>query len=89
MIEIETQWFIFLYLLLFLTAIFSAWVGFEIFRRRVGRRTRDRAINCPRCGMTFLPPAAGDIFPCPRCGGKIELCNPGRRFARSADKPAD
>lgn len=73
MIQIETQWFIFLYLLLFLTAIFSAWISFEIFRRRVGRRTRDRAITCPRCGMVFQPPAQNDIFPCPRCGGKMEL----------------
>jgi uncharacterized paraquat-inducible protein A len=72
MIPVETQWFIFLYLLFFLTAIFTAWVGFDIYSRRVGKRIREKAADCPHCGMTFIPPGGEEIITCPRCAGKME-----------------
>jgi uncharacterized C2H2 Zn-finger protein len=76
MIPVEISWFLFAYLLLTLGGIFIAWWGFEVYRRRVGRRFRQAAWRCPQCGMIFMPEDTEAVCRCPRCGGGVE--NPAR-----------
>lgn len=72
MFAVETTWFVFFYLTLFLGAVLLAWLGSEAYRRRTGRRYRVSALTCRFCGMVFLPKEEEGLVVCPRCEAKNE-----------------
>lgn len=53
MIPISPQWFVFLYLLLFLSGIFILWIAFESYWQRVRRKDRRKTLRCDFCGAEF------------------------------------
>lgn len=80
MIQLSPQWFVFLYLLLFLSCILALWVGFEAYWRWERKKDRERVRQCRNCGARFdverlssapasqLTPATSSPLPCPACG---------------------
>jgi len=68
MIPIETSWFVFLYLFLFLSAIFLTWIGFEMRCRRPSQETPSGLLTCRQCGMVFAQSKRKNFRICPRCG---------------------
>ena len=83
MISVPLDWFVFLYLFVFLGGILLIWSAFEMYWRRVERRNRARHLHCPLCGMNFgRERGAGAnsgaearplLAECPRCGHRVEI----------------
>jgi len=81
-LTVETTWFVFFYLTLFLGAIVLAWLGSEAYRWKTGRRFRVASLSCRLCGMVFLPSKTESLAECPRCGAKNENKNAVCRSAK-------
>lgn len=85
MIPIETAWFVFLYLMIFLIIIFGVWIGFEASRRRTGRRLRIASLTCRQCGMIFLPNSLQSVIVCPRCNARNENRHQNAKNQKNAE----
>ncbi len=72
MIRISLPWLVCVYLLVFLAAIFFAWIGYEMVRKyREGRSLRHR-LRCTICGMEYADRTPTVLPRCPRCGSLNE-----------------
>jgi len=72
MIRLSLPYLVFAYMLIFLAAIFTVWIAYEMARRyREGRTTWHR-IRCALCGMEYEDRSPEILPRCPRCGGRNE-----------------
>ncbi len=72
MIHVSLSLLIFIYLGVFLTVIFSAWLRYEWVRRRRENRALRHRLRCAICALEFED-ATTDLLPrCPRCGSLNE-----------------
>jgi uncharacterized C2H2 Zn-finger protein len=72
MIRIALPWLVFAYLLVFLAAIFTVWIAYEMVRRfRENRGVRHR-LQCAICGMLYEDRTKTPLPHCPRCGSLNE-----------------
>ncbi|MFZ4681630.1 MAG: hypothetical protein ACOYMS_03935 [Terrimicrobiaceae bacterium] len=72
MIRISLPWLVCVYLLVFLSAIFLAWIAYEMVRKfREGRSLRHR-LRCTICGMEYEDRTPTILPRCPRCGSLNE-----------------
>jgi rRNA maturation endonuclease Nob1 len=72
MIRVSLTVLIFIYLALFLMAIFALWIGFEWRRQRRERQAARHRIRCTLCAFAFEDPSAEPLPRCPRCGSLNE-----------------
>lgn len=72
MIDLELPWLVFAYLLVFLAAIFSAWIAYETVRRYRERHAQRDRLQCGICGMEYEDHSGTDLPKCPRCGSLNE-----------------
>ena len=72
MIRIALPWLVFAYLLVFLAAIFTAWIAYEIVRRFRETRALRHRLQCAICGMIFEDRTPAELPHCPRCGSLTE-----------------
>jgi hypothetical protein len=72
MIHATLTTLVFAYLGIFLGAIFSNWIAWNIGRLRRERRALRHRIRCVLCSFEFEDPSE-DLLPrCPRCGSLNE-----------------
>lgn len=76
MIRIELEWLVFVCLLVFLTGIFSVWIGYEFARRQNARRALRHRLRCPVCSMEYEEHSPDLLATCPRCGSLNERSKP-------------
>jgi rRNA maturation endonuclease Nob1 len=72
MIRINLAELVFAYLLVFLAAILTVWIAYEMVRRVREKRSRQYRIRCAVCGMEFEDRTPAILPRCPRCGGLNE-----------------
>ncbi len=72
MIRIELPWLVFAYLLVFLAAIFSVWIAYEMIRRSRDARSHRGRLRCALCAMEFTDRESASLPRCPRCGSLNE-----------------
>lgn len=72
MIALSPLGLIFLYLLLFLAAIFVVWIGSEMARTQRESRSRNYRFQCAVCGGRFEDRTATLLPRCPHCGNLNE-----------------
>ncbi len=72
MIRVSLPWLVCVYLMVFLAAIFFAWIAYEMVRKfREGRSLRHR-LRCTICGMEYEDRTPTVLPRCPRCGSLNE-----------------
>lgn len=76
MIRIELPWMIFVYLLIFLSAIFLIWIACETARRKLDRRASRHRLQCKICGLQYEDSSEIPLPKCPRCGSQNERSRP-------------
>lgn len=75
MIRVELHTLVFIYLLVFLAAIFLVWIPYEMVKRfRESRSVRGR-IKCAVCGMEYEDRSSTSLPSCPNCGSLNERLN--------------
>lgn len=75
MIRLEIHTLVFVYVLVFLAAIFAVWIPYAMVRRfRESRSVRGR-IKCAVCGMEFEDRTSTSLPRCPSCGSLNERIN--------------
>lgn len=72
MIRVSLTVLIFIYLAVFLTAVFSLWIWVEWSRQRRERHAMRHRIRCGLCAFEFEDPSAEPLPRCPRCGSLNE-----------------
>lgn len=72
MIRLSLPWLVFLYLLIFLTAIFVVWTAYEMVRKFRENRAMRHRLRCMICGMEYEDRTRTVLPRCPRCGSLNE-----------------
>jgi hypothetical protein len=72
MIRVGLAELVFLYLLVFLAAIFVVWIAYEMVRRVRENRSRHGWLRCAVCAMEFEDRTPAALPRCPRCGSLNE-----------------
>ncbi len=72
MIRVSLTLLIFIYLALFLTAVFGVWLWVEWKRQRRDRLALRHRLRCTLCALEFDDPSAEPLPRCPRCGSLNE-----------------
>jgi uncharacterized paraquat-inducible protein A len=72
MIRLGLAELVFLYLLVFLAAIFAVWIAYEMVRRVRENRSRHGWLRCAVCSMEFEDRTSAALPRCPRCGSLNE-----------------
>lgn len=72
MIRIELPWLVFVYLLVFLAAIFAIWIACEMARRLRENRFLHHRLQCVICGAQYEDRTSTLLPRCPRCGSLNE-----------------
>lgn len=70
MIPVPFNWFVFLYLAVFLCGILILWVGYAWKCARTAKRVERMIILCRICGSRYVP--AEPVSECPACGSRNE-----------------
>ena len=68
MIRISLPWLVCVYLLVFLGAIFIAWIAYEMVRKFRESRSLRHRLNCTICGMEYEDRTKTLLPRCPHCG---------------------
>jgi hypothetical protein len=71
-IRLELQSLVFVYLVVFLAAIFVVWIVFEMVRRTRDNRNLQHRVKCALCGMDYEDRTSVLLPRCPRCGSLNE-----------------
>ena len=72
MIRISLPWLVCVYLLVFLGAIFIAWIAYEMVRKFRESRSLRHRLNCTICGMDYEDRTKTLLPRCPHCGSLNE-----------------
>ena len=72
MIRISLNELIFVYVLVFLAAILSAWIAYEMARQFREKRLGRSQVRCAVCAMQFEDRTSAILPRCPRCGSLNE-----------------
>ena len=72
MIRLSLPWLVFVYLLVFLSAIFFFWIAYEMVRRFREKRVLRHRLQCAICGMEYEDRTTAVLPRCPRCGSLNE-----------------
>ncbi len=72
MIRVGLAELVFLYLLVFLAAILTVWIAYEMVRRAREHRSRYGRLRCAVCAMEFEDRTSTALPRCPRCGSLNE-----------------
>lgn len=72
MIDLGLSWLVFAYLLVFLAAIFSVWIAYEMVRKFRDRNSLRYRLQCGICGMEYEDRSQVELPRCPRCGSLNE-----------------
>lgn len=67
MIRLTLPWLVFVYMMVFLATIFTAWIAYEMVRRFREGRFRGNRIRCALCGMEYEDRSPEPLPRCPRC----------------------
>jgi hypothetical protein len=70
MIPVPFNWFVFLYLAVFLCGILILWMGYAWKCARAAKRDGRMMILCRICGSRYVP--AQSLSECPACGSRNE-----------------
>lgn len=71
-IRLELPVLVFVYLVVFLAAIFLVWLSYEMVRRFRETRSVRHRVKCALCGMEYEDRSSSQLPPCPRCGSLNE-----------------
>lgn len=74
MIRVSLENLIFIYLLLFLAAVFVTWIAQGILRRRRDAETLQHRVRCTMCAFEFEDTSETPLPRCPRCASLNERC---------------
>ena len=74
MIRVGLTVLVFIYLFLFLTAVFAIWFRYEWGLRRKERRAVRFRVRCSICAFEFEDVSKEALVRCPRCGALNERC---------------
>ena len=72
MIRVELPVLVFIYLFVFLAAIFSIWIVYEWLRQRREKRNLRYRVQCTICASIFEDRTSSLLARCPRCGSLNE-----------------
>ena len=72
MIRVELTVLIFIYLFVFLAAIFSLWIVYEWFRQHREKEALRYRVRCTICASIFEDKTNNLLPRCPRCGSLNE-----------------
>ena len=72
MIRVELSVLVFIYLFVFLAAVFSLWIVFEQLRRRREKEALRYLVQCTICASIFEDKTNNLLPRCPRCGSLNE-----------------
>lgn len=72
MLRVSLALLIFVYLFIFLTAIFGLWIWYEVKRQRRERFAVRHRVRCSVCAFLFEDPSGETLPRCPRCGSLNE-----------------
>jgi DNA-directed RNA polymerase subunit RPC12/RpoP len=72
MIRVELSVLVFIYLFVFLSAIFSLWIVYEWRRRSHEKETLRYRVQCTICASIFEDKTNTLLPRCPRCGSLNE-----------------
>ena len=72
MIRVELPVLVFVYLIVFLAAIFSVWIVYEWFRQRREKEALRYRVRCTICASIFEDKTNNLLPQCPRCGSLNE-----------------
>jgi len=75
MIRLELHTLVFVYLLVFLAAIFAVWIPYAMVRRFRENRSMRGRIKCAVCGMEYEDRTSASLPSCPNCGSLNERLN--------------
>jgi uncharacterized paraquat-inducible protein A len=71
-IRVELPVLIFIYLIVFLAAIFSLWIVYEWFRQQREKDALRYRVRCTICASIFEDKTDNLLPRCPRCGSMNE-----------------
>jgi DNA-directed RNA polymerase subunit RPC12/RpoP len=71
-IRVELPVLVFIYLIVFLAAIFSIWIVYEWFRQRREKEALRYRVRCTICASIFEDKTNSLLPQCPRCGSLNE-----------------
>jgi DNA-directed RNA polymerase subunit RPC12/RpoP len=72
MIRVELPVLIFIYLFVFLAAVFSLWIVYEWIRQRREKELLRYKVQCTICASIFEDKSDDSLLRCPRCGSLNE-----------------
>jgi len=72
MIRVELSVLVFVYLFVFLAAVFSLWIVYERLRRRREKEALRYWVQCTICASIFEDKTNTSLPRCPRCGSLNE-----------------
>ncbi len=72
MIHVALPWLAGVYLLVFLAAIFFAWIAYEMVRKFRESRDQRHRLRCTICGMEYEDRTPTVLPRCPRCSSLNE-----------------
>lgn len=72
MIPVSFNWFVTVYLALFLSGVLILWTGYELLRRQQARRSARNRVFCRICGSRYTDSSPKDLLDCPVCGSRNE-----------------
>jgi uncharacterized paraquat-inducible protein A len=72
MLRVELSVLIFIYLFVFLAAIFSLWIVYEWRRQRHEKQALRYRVQCTICASIFEDKTSALLPRCPRCGSLNE-----------------
>ena len=72
MIRVELSMLVFIYLFVFLAALFSLWIAYEWKRARREKEALRYRVRCTICATIFEDKSNATLPRCPRCGSLNE-----------------
>ena len=72
MIRVELPVLVFIYLFVFLAAVFSLWIVYEWIRQRREKELLRYKVQCTICASIFEDKSDDSLPRCPRCGSLNE-----------------
>jgi rRNA maturation endonuclease Nob1 len=72
MIRVDLAGLVIIYVMVFLAAILTVWIAYEMVRRVRESRSRRYRLRCAVCGMEFEDRTPAILPRCPRCGSLNE-----------------
>ena len=78
MIRVSLAVLVFLYLFVFIMAVFAVWALEERRRQRRARIALQNRVHCSVCAYDFEDASLGPLSVCPRCGTTNERQKPSK-----------